>query len=385
MSTSTNNRFDNYLAQLESRERKKRRRYQIAALLGLLILCGGVAAWYIQPSEQSELRRYEASSLNYSMVKNLFDSESGEILVAHPAIGVDTISSPEDYLSLKGLLDQLEQESFPVQNDELADIPPTFAVDIAGSREAGSNLIFSIENYDSDLTYLIDFGNGYRREIKRSMSYAYKRSGNYRIRLIATNEGGSSSIYNKSIRIVGGSSSSIESPVLARTEDSNGNQEQTDTIGEDATVNNQPSLIAMRGPGLSNPDIESSSPDIRQDIPVLEETVSPTPTFNEPLVAAEVPPQFPGGMSAMGSFIRRNYRYPREAQNSNIEGKVYVQFVVNADGRITDPRVIKGIGGGCDEEALRLVSMMPNWVPGQQSGQPVASFHAIPITFRLLR
>ena len=384
MSTSTNNRFDNYLAQLESRERKKRRRYQVAALLGLLIAFGGLAFWYIQPSEQSELRRYEASSLNYSMVKNLFDSESGEILVAHPAIGVDTISSPEDYLSLKGLLDQLEQESFTVQSDDLADVPPTYAVDIAGSREAGANLIFSIENYDTDLTYLIDFGNGYRREIQRSITYAYKRSGNYRIRLIATNESGSSSIYNKSIRITG-TSSAIETPVFTQSEEPAANEGQSDTIGEDANLSTQTPLIAMRGPGMSNSNLESSGPDLREDIPVLEEASTTSTTFNEPLVASEVPPQFPGGMSAMGSFIRRNYRYPREAQSSNIEGKVYVQFVVNADGSISNPRVIRGIGGGCDEEALRLVSMMPNWVPGKQGGQPVASFHAVPITFRLLR
>lgn len=380
------NRFDAYLAQIESRERSKRRRYQLSAVLGLVFLIGGFSLWYLAPVKESELRHYEASSLNYSMVKNLFDNQEGEIVVAHPAIGVDTIYSAEDYLSLRGLLDELEINQVNQSSETTLDVPPTFAVDIAGSREAGASLIFSIENYDENLTYLIDFGNGYRREVQNSITYSYRQAGNFRLRLIATNEQGSSSIYNKSIRInpIPGTTSSPET-VIAQAAPVEETITGSDTV-EQPEESQQPDLVAMRGAPIRTPEnITTASPNARQAAPTIQEEANPVPSSMEPLVMAEIAPQFPGGLNAMGSFIKSNYRYPRDAQRANIEGKVFVQFVVNTDGSISSARVIRGIGGGCDEEAMRLVQMMPKWTPGRQDGEIVAAYHTVPITFKLLR
>lgn len=380
-------RFDAYLAQIESRERNKRRRYQVAGILGLILLLGGFSFWYYTPAKDPEIRHYEASSLNYSMVKNLFDNEGGEIVVAHPAIGEDTIYSAEDYLSLRGLLDELETNNINQTSNDQIDVPPTFAVDIAGSREAGSPLIFSIENFDSDLTYMIDFGNGYRRELGKSISYSYRRGGNYRLRLIATNEQGSSSIYNKSIRIAAAPGPATEETVVAQGDVAEEAVTNSDSIEQPAPAQEQqPDLVAMRGAPITETQIITpETPDARQNAPVIQDEPATVPSSMEPLVVSEIAPQFPGGLNAMGSFIKSNYRYPRDAQRANIEGKVYVQFVVNTDGSISSPRVIRGIGGGCDEEALRLVRMMPKWTPGRQGGEIVAAYHTIPITFKLLR
>lgn len=143
---NSSNKFDAYLAQIESRERSKRRRYQISAALGILLLIGGISFWLYTPANDAELRHYEASALNYSMVKNLFDNQEGEIVVAHPMIGTDTIYSAEDYLSFRGLVEELETNQVNQSGELDIDVPPTYAVDIAGSREAGASLIFSIEN-----------------------------------------------------------------------------------------------------------------------------------------------------------------------------------------------------------------------------------------------
>ncbi len=94
-------------------------------------------------------------------------------------------------------------------------------------------------------------------------------------------------------------------------------------------------------------------------------------------------PEFPGGEEARQRFLEQNLRYPQMAREAGIQGTVFVTFVVETDGSVTDVRVLRGIGGGCDEEAVRVVSMMPRWEPGRQRGQPVRVQFNMPIRFRL--
>ena len=94
-------------------------------------------------------------------------------------------------------------------------------------------------------------------------------------------------------------------------------------------------------------------------------------------------PEFPGGEAARQKFLEDNLRYPQMAREAGIQGTVFITFVVERDGSVTDVRVIRGIGGGCDEEAVRVVRMMPRWEPGRQRGQPVRVQFNMPIRFRL--
>jgi len=82
-------------------------------------------------------------------------------------------------------------------------------------------------------------------------------------------------------------------------------------------------------------------------------------------------------------YLAENLKYPREAEKENIEGRVVTQFTVNEDGSIGDPKVMRGIGHGCDEEALRLIKGMPKWKPGKQNGKAVKVKYNLPITFRM--
>lgn len=94
-------------------------------------------------------------------------------------------------------------------------------------------------------------------------------------------------------------------------------------------------------------------------------------------------PEFPGGMDALREFIQKNLQYPQLARENGIEGKVYVTFVVEPDGSITNIKVLRDIGGGCGAEAVRIVKLMPKWNPGTQRGKPVRVQFNLPIEFKL--
>lgn len=105
---------------------------------------------------------------------------------------------------------------------------------------------------------------------------------------------------------------------------------------------------------------------------------------NDVKVLVETMPEFPGGQDSLNRFIAKNVIYPNYAMEEEISGKVYVSFVVNEDGLISSAKVVKGIGGGCDEEALRLVKSMPKWKAGMHSGKKVKVRFIIPISFILI-
>ena len=101
------------------------------------------------------------------------------------------------------------------------------------------------------------------------------------------------------------------------------------------------------------------------------------------LEKAEVMPEYPGGEQAMMQFVADNVKYPQDAIDKEISGRVLVSFVVEKDGSIGDVKVVKGIGGGCDEEAVRVVNAMPKWKPGMDKGNPVRVSYIMPFTFKL--
>ena len=94
-------------------------------------------------------------------------------------------------------------------------------------------------------------------------------------------------------------------------------------------------------------------------------------------------PVYPGGDEALYDFISKNIVYPDVAKRAAVEGKIYVQFVVDKDGSITDVSIQKGIGAGCDEEAVRVVKLMPKWIPGKNNDEVVKTRISIPIVFAL--
>lgn len=137
---------------------------------------------------------------------------------------------------------------------------------------------------------------------------------------------------------------------------------------------------------------QEGDPNAEEVIVAPEETAGPTkveaaveaaPKEEQIFTVVEQNPEFPGGMSALGQFLSKNIRYPPAASRANVSGRVFVSFVVNTDGSIQDVQVLKGLGFGTDEEAMRVVRAMPKWRPGKQSGRPVRVKYNLPINFQL--
>ena len=94
-------------------------------------------------------------------------------------------------------------------------------------------------------------------------------------------------------------------------------------------------------------------------------------------------PEFPGGMRECMNWLGKNVNYPATAQEKGIQGRVIIQFVVERDGSITEPKVVRGVDPDLDKEALRVVSAMPNWKPGKHKGEVVRVKYTLPVMYRL--
>ena len=99
--------------------------------------------------------------------------------------------------------------------------------------------------------------------------------------------------------------------------------------------------------------------------------------------SVEEMPHFPDGEEAMLNFLSRNMVYPKEARQKGIQGRVYVTYIVDYTGTLRDIKILRGIGGGCDEEALRVIQLMPQWIPGKKDGVPVNVQFNLPLNFTL--
>ncbi len=132
--------------------------------------------------------------------------------------------------------------------------------------------------------------------------------------------------------------------------------------------------------------------EVELDVEVTEETVIEDIVFedapeeesvDEVFTIVEDQPEFPGGMQAFFKYVSDNMVYPAQARRMGIEGRVYVQFVVDKDGKVTEVKAVKGIGAGCDEEAERVLREAPSFKPGKQRGRPVKVRMVLPIIFKL--
>jgi len=127
---------------------------------------------------------------------------------------------------------------------------------------------------------------------------------------------------------------------------------------------------------------------MQQGTQKLQKTQKPAKVTSKPdkkgtYTIVEEPPSFPGGEKARVQYMLDNLKYPEGAKSKGIQGTVFVAYIVRADGSISDAKVLRGIGGGCDEEALRVVNAMPKWDPGKQRGKAVNVQFNMPIKFAL--
>ena len=114
-------------------------------------------------------------------------------------------------------------------------------------------------------------------------------------------------------------------------------------------------------------------------VEVVEEEVVEQEIFQ----IVEEMPAYPGGDQKLMEFIAKGIKYPQIARETGIQGRVFVGFVIEPDGSVSNVKVLRGIGGGCDEEAMRVVKSMPKWKPGKQRGKAVRVSYMLPVNFKL--
>ncbi|MDF2433068.1 MAG: periplasmic protein TonB [Mucilaginibacter sp.] len=129
--------------------------------------------------------------------------------------------------------------------------------------------------------------------------------------------------------------------------------------------------------GDKNADVNIDEPVGTSDQKVTEEDP------NKIFTAGEQQPEFPGGVEAFYKYLGKSIRYPAVARENGTQGRVIVSFVCERDGSLTDIKVVRGIGDGCDEEAVRVLRSSPHWKPGIQNGRPVRVAYSVPISFTL--
>jgi protein TonB len=123
---------------------------------------------------------------------------------------------------------------------------------------------------------------------------------------------------------------------------------------------------------------------IRIDEPIgNSDTKAVTEDSNEIFTAVENSAEYPGGIDKFYDYLGKSIRYPGVARENNVQGKVFLTFVVEKDGSLTDVKVLRGIGSGCDEEAVRVVKASKKWKPGMQNGRAVRQQYTVPISFTL--
>ena len=150
---------------------------------------------------------------------------------------------------------------------------------------------------------------------------------------------------------------------------------------DDAVQNlDEMTVVGYASNGVGAPSSDSDKKVVAVvDIPKVKETPQEKVIFQ----VVEEMPEFPGGMAEAMKFLAKNIKYPVAAQEAKIEGRVIVQFVVERDGGVSDVKVMRGVNPELDAEAIRVVSMMPKWIPGKQRGKAVAVKYTMPIMFRL--
>lgn len=149
----------------------------------------------------------------------------------------------------------------------------------------------------------------------------------------------------------------------------------TEEVVEEADVFNQDDLAKT----TTNEPVAVVEEVVAAPVQEVIEVEESKPIFT----IVEEKPSFPGGDLECKKFLISNMVYPQAAIENGIKGIVYVTFVVDSKGRVTDVKLARGIGGGCDEEAIRVVKMMPPWHPGKQNGKEVRVQYTLPVTFAL--
>ena len=352
------------------------------------------AAWLLKQELQT-IHEYEADEW---VIENGIDAKTYQLLIIKKAVGARlySIANSFNHSSLKKRITMMiKKKSNPWARMKYLYVLPLAAVAVAAfARPEVSNKLDEISSVKvNDLTSIVKAEEV--KSVENSSDEKFKVSGTVlaadtKIPVIGasviirgTTNGTLTDLDGKftltglkkddviQVSFVGFQTRSVivkdESPLTILLDDAVQNLDEMTVVG-----------YASNGVGAPSSDSDKKVVAV-VDIPKVKETPQEKVIFQ----VVEEMPEFPGGMAEAMKFLAKNMKYPVAAQQAKIEGRVIVQFVVEKDGSVSDVKVMRGVNSELDAEAIRVVSMMPKWIPGKQRGKAVAVKYTMPIMFRL--
>ena len=352
------------------------------------------AAWLLKQELQT-IHEYEADDW---VIENGIDAKTYQLLIIKKAVGARlySIANSFNHSSLKKRITMMiKKKSNPWARLKYLYVLPLAAVTVAAfARPEVSNKLDEISSVKvNDLTSIVKAEEV--KSMENSSDEKFKVSGTVlaadtKIPVIGasviirgTTNGTLTDLDGKftltglkkddviQVSFVGFQTRSVivkdESPLTIMLDDAVQNLDEMVVVG-----------YASNGVGAPSSDSDKKVVAV-VDIPKVKETPQEKVIFQ----VVEEMPEFPGGMAEAMKFLAKNIKYPVAAQEAKIEGRVIVQFVIERDGSVSDVKVMRGVNSELDAEAIRVVSMMPKWIPGKQRGKAVAVKYTMPIMFRL--
>ncbi len=148
---------------------------------------------------------------------------------------------------------------------------------------------------------------------------------------------------------------------------------ELNVIEDDAESDNEIGVVSAEVTATTE-NVEIAQVEVSEEVEEVEDEI---------FQVVEQDPEFPGGVEALYKYIQSNIKYPQLAKENNITGRVFVTFVVEKDGSVSNVKAARDIGGGCGAEAVRVVKSMPKWAPGKQRGKAVRAAYTLPVVFNL--
>ena len=352
------------------------------------------AAWLLKQELQT-IHEYEADEW---VIENGIDAKTYQLLIIKKAVGARlySIANSFNHSSLKKRITMMiKKKSNPWARLKYLYVLPLAAVTVAAfARPEVSNKLDEISSVKvNDLTSIVKAEEV--KSMENSSDEKFKVSGTVlaadtkipvmgaSVIIRGTTNGTLTDLDGKftltglkkddviKVSFVGFQTRSVivkdESPLTIMLDDAVQNLDEMVVVG-----------YASNGVGAPSSDSDKKVVAV-VDIPKVKETPQEKVIFQ----VVEEMPEFPGGMAEAMKFLAKNIKYPVAAQQAKIEGRVIVQFVIERDGSVSDVKVMRGVNSELDAEAIRVVSMMPKWIPGKQRGKAVAVKYTMPIMFRL--
>ncbi|MEM7510108.1 MAG: TonB family protein [Bacteroidota bacterium] len=414
--------LDSYIKQLNTREKTQQGKL---VLMGVGLVCVLAVTAYFGFYRVQNTPKYihiqNISTLDQDdLVSYLSQKNTFLVLEDRLLDRLDTIRNLDDYLELVSLNNAYAQDD---NYDELAfldeegfeeDFMEPHNMYIEGSMMSGDDLTFYISGYRESLTYTLDFGNGIKRRVDDTYEYAYKKRGHFKVRLTVRDEENILEELEQDIQIFEDRALAVveERPPSRPKEEKKAESRRKKKKEDDGENTNssrkkeekkaEEKADTKKKDSLTSPKIEKPAPKpkvirkpkVEKEVSRSEEVTKPNielpvaakkeeSTSNRPMAIAEVMPSFPGGDRALRKYLAKNIHYPQAAKGKEVEGRVYIQFIVEQDGTLSNLKIMRGIGYGCNEEAMRVVKAMPSWKPGEQAGRKVPVIYTLPIRFSL--